>query len=93
VLSFEAMDIVTKERTQNLGVIDTNVTQVAESSCGLWALRGYVTRAYDLPFSLNLFLPQDPLLLRGDGAVVFPPSPVRENPLEVPDLEFDLVQG
>jgi hypothetical protein len=56
------MDIVTKERTQNLGVIDTNVTQVAESSCGLWALRGYVTRAYDLPFSLNLFLPQDPLL-------------------------------
>jgi hypothetical protein len=31
--------------------------------------------------------------VRGDGAVVFPPSPVRENPLEVPDLEFDLVQG
>jgi hypothetical protein len=33
------------------------------------------------------------IFVRGDDAVVFPPSPVQEIPLEVPDLEFDPVQG
>ena len=35
VLSSEAMDTLTKGQAQNLGVIDANATQVAESSCGL----------------------------------------------------------